>query len=117
MDTREKAEKLLEWAKKVPDDELLWTHLDILEVAQAYLNPWISVEKELPEEGQQVLLFIVYQRMIGGIHCEDEIIISGGRKDGDWFVGNDMMLWDYSFNLDFTDDDVTHWMTPNPPKE
>lgn len=77
---------------------------------------WISVEDELPNEGVDVLIFIIYQRMIGGEYCEDEIIVNGGRQDNEWFVGNQMMMWDFSYNLDFVDDDVTHWMPlPSPP--
>lgn len=74
------------------------------------MSDWISTEKHKPKEGINVLLFIVYQRMCGGVYCEDEIILTGGIKDGDWFAGNEMVSWDYGFNLDFTEDDITHWM-------
>lgn len=81
------------------------------------MSEWVSVEKRKPEEGQKVLLLVVYQRMPGGVYCEDEIMITGGIEDGEWFVGDQMLMWDFGHNLDFVEEDVTHWMPlPEPPK-
>jgi len=91
----------------------------IINLAEAWstrVDDWIDVNKETPKEGENVFLFIIYQRMCGGICCEDEIVLTGGIKDGEWFVGNEMIMWDYSCNLDFTSDDITHWKPISPPK-
>ena len=81
---------------------------------------WISVEDRLPEISKSVLLLIVYQKFDGGTHNEtDEICVGGRTGDGDdWFIGNARIMWDYSYNLQFTSDDVTHWMPlPSPPED
>jgi len=99
MDTREKAEKLLEWAKKVPDDELLWTHLDILEVAQAYLNPWISVEERLPEKDGDYIV------------CFDDGKVMGF----DFLTSIDLKKFKWGY---LSGPYVAYWTyLPNPPKE
>jgi len=71
---------------------------------------WISTEDDKPKEGQKALIKILLQRFVAGTHCEDEIVVTGGIKDGDWFAGNDMLIWDYDYNLGFNDDDVVAWM-------
>ena len=70
---------------------------------------WIDAQENKPKEGQKVLMKIAFQRFCGGVHCEDEIIITGGIKYGDWYIGNDMMIWDYDYNLGFDEDDVLEW--------
>ena len=81
------------------------------------MSEWISVEDRLPKEGQTVILQIIFQRMIGGAFAEDDIIVVGGRQDECWFVGNQMLSWDFDYNLGFYADDVTHWMPlPESPK-
>lgn len=78
---------------------------------------WISTEESKPKEGEDVLLNIVYQRFCDGELAEDEIVVAGKIKDQAWIVGNEMLFWDYDFNIGFTDDDVTHWMPlPASPK-
>ena len=72
---------------------------------------WINAQEYKPKEGQKVLMKIAFQRFIGGTHCEDEVIITGGIKDGGWFAGNDMLMWDNDFNLGFSDIDVTEWIS------
>jgi len=71
---------------------------------------WTDAQTEKPSEGQKVLMKIAFQRFCGGTHCEDEIIMVGGIKDGVWFVGNEMMIWDYDYNLGFNEDDVVEWI-------
>lgn len=71
---------------------------------------WIDAQEQKPKEGQQVLMKIAFQRFCGGSHCEDEILITGGIKDGGWYAGNEMMIWDYDFNLGFNEDDVLSWV-------
>jgi len=79
---------------------------------------WISVEDQKPKDRKNVLLLVVLQRFCDGVHCKDEIVITGGTKDGEWFVGNEMLLWDFNFNAGFCDDDITHWMPlPEPPTD
>lgn len=79
------------------------------------MKEWISTDKELPPEGKDVLINIIYQRYLDGFYAEDEIIISGFRLDDQWCVGNQMLLWDFDENLNLCADDVTHWM-PLPEK-
>ena len=70
---------------------------------------WINAQENKPKEGQNVLIKIAIQQFIGGTHSVDEVVITGGIKDGDWFVGNDMLVWDHCFNLGVGDDDVIEW--------
>jgi hypothetical protein len=72
---------------------------------------WTDAQEEKPREGQKVLMKIAFQRFCGGTHCEDDIVITGGIKDGDWYAGNDMLLWDYDFNLGFNAEDVIEWVS------
>ena len=53
---------------------------------------------------------IAFQRFCGGIHCEDEIVVTGGIKDGDWFIGNDFIMWGFDYSLGFCGDDVIGWI-------
>lgn len=71
---------------------------------------WIDPINEKPKPGELCLLKINYQRMIGGEFAEDEVIITGGFKDGSWYVGHDYMFWDYQENAGFTEDDVIGWV-------
>lgn len=74
------------------------------------MSEWISVDDRLPKEGDSVILNIILQRNLGGFSSEDEIIVVGGIQDDSWFVGNQMLSWDFDYNLGFCADDVTHWM-------
>lgn len=71
---------------------------------------WVDTQEQKPREGQKVLMKIAFQRFCGGTHCEDEIVVTGGIKDGYWYMGNDFMLWDYDHNLGFCGDDVIEWI-------
>ncbi len=83
------------------------------------MSEWISTDDRLPEINRSVLLLIIYQKFDEGTNVESEEICVGGRVgDGDdWFIGNTRIMWDYGYNLQFTSDDVTHWMPlPDLPK-
>ena len=83
---------------------------------------WISTEGVLPEFNEKVLLLIVYQKFDGGAYNETVEICIGWRENSpegtDWALGNQRIMWDYDYNLQFTEDDITHWMPlPNPPEK
>ena len=70
---------------------------------------WIDPQEKMPKDGQELLIKILYQRFVGGAHCEDCVVVTGGIIDGDWFVGNQMIMWDFDYNLGFSADDVIAW--------
>ena len=94
-----------------------WTFGDIIRnvITWAYEhpnNPWISVDEELPEEGQ-----IVFVHMQGGA-CDSALYTSGaferslqlkfGMKD----EGYTIISWEQKFKSN-----ITHWMPiPETPK-
>ena len=74
----------------------------LCKIAQAYLNPWISVEERLPEPGSIV---DIYSESSGR---ETNIKYWGMSIRGGEWINQDEYWLDY----------VTHWMPlPNPPKE
>ena len=82
-----------------------------------FTGEWFNADVSKPEEGQKVLLHLVYEKFVAGAVCEIETVVSGGIRDGCWMIGDAQILWDFDYNLHFCDDDVKHWMPlPHPPK-
>jgi len=117
--TREKAERLLAQIGLASQHQTSDDFMGIAEICQAYLNPWISVENP-PDDNVPVLVKVNVIERFGPIeHVE---IMTGWRTfdgEGDkvWALGNNTILWDYEYNIDYID--ILEWahLPPNPPKE
>lgn len=85
------------------------------------MSEWISIDDRLQEYDKPILFHLLLQSCSGGVFSEDHVTVSGKLTLDDdgpaWVAGNQMIIWDYDFNLGFSMDDVTHWMPlPEPPK-
>lgn len=84
---------------------------EIHRLQQELKKDWIPAEDQLPEKGRPVDIQVNVQRPPD--FADNNIIMTGWLTDHDgqdcWAFGNDMLLWDYDFDLGVTMDDVICW--------
>ena len=95
METYWKAEEILERARLAESVELPASVL--IPILEAYLNPWISVEERLPEDGSYILI------AVPDMECSVQSFYVSERNNSVQYYQNI---------------GVEGWMPlPNPPKE
>lgn len=129
MTTQEKAELIARGGTDFPQD---WTGYDYedacIEVAQAYLNPWISVEERLPEKYGRYLTILASnaraqhaKRWAGmgkpeiTVFCNDWPMKWNARGSLIVAFWQELPKFDMEWIMD-VDGEQGHWQ-PNPPEE